>query len=142
MAGEPVPDLRVHAIVGADFHLDLDLGLTDQQRQQLLELIAEVCRRLSERETVTAAEAASWEVLDGQTVTRRSAAALATSAIAELGEAMIELVRGTLPDLRAERGGCLVCPAGRAGSPWGECCRLRGLSCPRSHVRLPSSENF
>lgn len=60
-----VPDLRVHAVVGADFHLDLDLGLTDQQRRHLLALTAEACRRLHERETITAAEAASWVVVAG-----------------------------------------------------------------------------
>jgi hypothetical protein len=63
-----LPDLRRHAVVGADFHLDLDLGLTDQQRDHLLALLAQASQRLRERETVTAAEAAEWEVLDGHTV--------------------------------------------------------------------------
>jgi hypothetical protein len=92
-----LPDLRCHAVVGADLHLDLDLGLTDPQRDYLLTLVAEASRRLRERETITAAEAADWEVLDGHTVIWRSAPAVATSPIAELGEAVTELVRGTLP---------------------------------------------
>jgi hypothetical protein len=55
-----LPDLRRHAVVGADFHLDLDLdlGLTDPQRDHLLTLIVEATRRLRGRETITDAEAA------------------------------------------------------------------------------------
>jgi hypothetical protein len=93
-----LPDLRRHAVVGADFHLDLDLGLTDPQRDHLLTLIAAATERLRQRETITAAEAADWEVLDGHTVIWRSAPAVGTSPIAELGEAITALVRGTLPD--------------------------------------------
>ena len=93
-----LPDLRRHGVVGADFHLDLDLGLTDQQRDHLLALIAQASQRLRERETITAAEAAEWEVLDGHTVIWRSAPAVGTSPIAALGEALSALVRGTLPD--------------------------------------------
>ncbi len=68
-----LPDLRRHAVVGADFHLDLDLGLTDPQRDHLLTLIAAAAERLRQRETITAAQAADWEVLDGHTVIWRSA---------------------------------------------------------------------
>jgi hypothetical protein len=61
-------------------------------------LIAEASQRLRQRETITAAEAVGWEVLDGHTVIWRSAPAVGTSPIAELGEAMAALVHGTLPD--------------------------------------------
>jgi hypothetical protein len=93
-----LPDFRRHAVVGADLHLDLDLGLTDQQRDHLLELIAQAGQRLRERKMISAAEAAEWEVLDGHAVIWRSAAAVDTSAIADLGGAVIALVQGTLPD--------------------------------------------
>lgn len=94
---ELLPDLRRHAILGANAHLDLDLGLSEPEREQLLVLIAEASRRLRERETITAAEAATWEVLGGHTVIWRSAPTVATCDIADLGDDIIGLVRGTLP---------------------------------------------
>lgn len=93
---ELLPELRRHAILGANAHLDLDLGLSEPEREHLLVLIAKASQRLREREAITAAEAAAWEVLDGHTVTWRSAPAVATNDIADLGEAIIGLVRGTL----------------------------------------------
>jgi hypothetical protein len=93
---ELLPNLRRHAILGANAHLDLDLGLSEPEREQLLVLIVEASRRLRERETITAVEAAAWEVLDGHTVIWRSASAVATYDIADLGDAIIGLVRGTL----------------------------------------------
>jgi hypothetical protein len=91
-----LPDLRRHAVMGANAHLDLDLGLNESEREQLLTLIAEADRRLRERETITAAEAAAWKVLDGHTVIWRPAPAVTTAAIAELGSAIIGLIHGTL----------------------------------------------
>ena len=82
---------------GANAHLDLDLGLSEPEREPLLVLIAEASERLRERETITGAEAAAWEVLDGHTVIWRSAPAVATYDIADLGDAIMGLVRGTLP---------------------------------------------
>lgn len=93
-----LPDLRRHAVVGADLHLDLDFGLADQQRDHLLALIAQASQRLREREMITAAEAAKWEILDGHMVIWRSAAAVGTAPIADLGEALTALIQGTLPD--------------------------------------------
>jgi hypothetical protein len=92
-----LPTLRVHAIVGADFQFSPDLGLEDGQLDGLVALFAEASRRLRLRRTVTAAEAAQWRVLDDQTVLWRPAAAVETAPIAELGEAIIRLLRGTLP---------------------------------------------
>jgi hypothetical protein len=94
---ELLPDLRRHAILGANAHLDLDLGLSESEREHLLVLIAKASQRLRERETITAAEAAAWQLLDGRTVIWRSAPAVATCDIADLGDAIIGLVRGTLP---------------------------------------------
>jgi hypothetical protein len=93
---ELLPDLRRHAVLGANAHLDLDLGLSETEREHLLVLIAKASRRLRERETITAAEATAWEVLDGHSVIWRSAPALPTSDIADLGDAITGLVRGTL----------------------------------------------
>ena len=94
---ELLPELRRHAVLGANAHLDLDLGLSEPEREQLLVLIAEASRRLRARETITAAEAAAWEVLDSHAVIWRSAPTVATCDIADLGDAIMGLVRGTLP---------------------------------------------
>src|ERR1700735_4664039 len=60
---ELLPDLRRHAILGANAHLDLDLGLSQPELERLLVLIAQASRRLRERQTISADEAAAWEVL-------------------------------------------------------------------------------
>jgi hypothetical protein len=91
-----LPTLRVHAAVN-DLMFPPDLGLEDGQLNELIGLLAEASARLHQRRTVTAAEAAQWRVLDGHTVLWRSAAAVETAPIAELGEAIIQLLRGTLP---------------------------------------------
>ena len=91
-----LPTLRVHAAV-ADLAFSPDLGLEDGQLDEVVALIAEASRRLRQRRTVTAAEAVQWRVLDNHTVLWRSADAVDTAPIAELGEAIIQLLRGTLP---------------------------------------------
>jgi len=60
---EVLPQLRVHAVV-SDFLFDLDFGLADAQLDEFVALLEEACRRLRQRRTVTAAEAAEWQVLD------------------------------------------------------------------------------
>jgi hypothetical protein len=91
-----VPKLRVHAAVG-DLLFGPDLGLEDGQLDELIALMAQATRRLRQRRSVTAAEAAQWRVLDDHPVLWRSAAAVDTAPIAELGEAIIQLLQGTLP---------------------------------------------
>src|SRR5262245_1501864 len=59
-----LPTLRVHAVVGADLLFSPDLGLEDEQLDELVALIAQASRRLRQRRTITAAEAAEWRVLD------------------------------------------------------------------------------
>jgi hypothetical protein len=92
-----LPTLRVHAVVGADLQFNPDLDLEDGQLDELISLIAQATRRLRQQRTVTAAEAAEWRVLDNRPVLWRSADAVDTAPIAELGEAIIQLLQGTLP---------------------------------------------
>lgn len=95
----PVLDtLRRHAILGANEYFDLDLTITDDQREQVLQIIADVARQLRHRGTITRGEAARWVVLDGHPVIWRNAEAVDTGPIADLGDALIDLVHGTLPD--------------------------------------------
>jgi len=59
--------LRVHAIVGADFNVSFD-DWCDGQEEEFLRLLATSRRRLAERGTVTTQEAAAWVVLDDRTI--------------------------------------------------------------------------
>jgi hypothetical protein len=93
---DALPTLRVHAAVG-DLLFSPDLGLEDGQLDELVALIAQATRRLRQRRTVTAAEATEWRVLDNHTVLWRSAAAVDTAPIVELGEAVMQLLQGSLP---------------------------------------------
>ncbi|MGB2568550.1 hypothetical protein ACPFP2_08895 [Micromonospora citrea] len=90
-------ELRRHAVLGADAYFDLDLGLDAAQREQLLEMVAEASRRLRERGPVTRDEATRWRVLGEDTVLWRGADDLDTTPVADLGQALIDLVHGDLP---------------------------------------------
>jgi hypothetical protein len=87
-------------------HLALDQLSTSpapisSDRQQFLELLTDVLNqaaaRLRGRNVITAADAATWQLTPGQTVIWRGATELPTQPIAELADAMITLVDGTLP---------------------------------------------
>ena len=92
--------------MGADLHLALDQLSTSSAPistywQQFLELLTDVlseaAARLRSRTVITAADAATWQLTPGQTVIWRGAAELPTQPIAELADAMIALIDGTLP---------------------------------------------
>ncbi|MEH1168077.1 hypothetical protein V6V47_22100 [Micromonospora sp. CPCC 205539] len=91
-------ELRRHALLGAHAYLDLDLDLNDSQREQLLGMVSEASRRLRQRDAVTRAEIEGWRIVDDQKLPWRSPIeALDTQPIADLGQALIDLVRGDLP---------------------------------------------
>lgn len=85
-----VGELRVHAAV-SDLYFDLDLGLTADAREELARLLDEAAARLLDRRVVTAEEAAGWKVLF------RGREPVDTAPIAELADALADLIRGTLP---------------------------------------------
>jgi hypothetical protein len=89
-------ELRVQAIV-SDFYLDLDLGLTEHERVELAGLFVEAADRLLARGVLTAQEAADWTVLEDESVIFRDTDPEDTEPFAELGYALAELIRGTLP---------------------------------------------
>ncbi|MFY1691722.1 hypothetical protein [Plantactinospora sp. WMMB782] len=91
-----VAGLRVQAVVG-DFFLDLALGLDAAQREEFAGLLADAAARIGDRRTFTAVEAAGWRVLDDKTVIFRGDRPAATGPVAELGQALADLIRGTLP---------------------------------------------
>jgi hypothetical protein len=91
-----VRELRVHAVI-TEFYLDLDLGLDADQREELARLFEEAAELVRERRVFTAEEAAAWPILDDEPVTFRGREPEATAPAAELGHALAQLIRGTLP---------------------------------------------
>src|SRR5262245_22226650 len=73
-------ELRVHAIVGADFGIPLDQWC-DGHEEQFLALVTEAARRLAGRGTITAHQAAAWIVLDGAPILWRGQDAVDTDPI-------------------------------------------------------------
>jgi hypothetical protein len=90
-------DLSMAVIVQGNLGLEVPVGLTDPQREQLLALFLEAARRLRARRCITAAEAAEHYVVDQQPVFLRGASSIDTSRVADLAEAVISLIRGDLP---------------------------------------------
>jgi hypothetical protein len=91
-----VRQLRVHAVI-TEFHLDLDLGLDAGQREELARLFGEAAALVRARGVFTAEEAEAWPILDGTPVIFRGREPQPTAPAAELGQALVELIRGTLP---------------------------------------------
>jgi hypothetical protein len=91
-----LPELRVHAVVGADFHLPLDAWAGDHE-EEFVALVTAACARLAPRGAITAAEAARWEVLDGNTVIWRGRDRLDVRQVVALGEAVVDIIRGVHP---------------------------------------------
>lgn len=88
-------DLRVHTII-SDFYLDLDLGLTDEQREEFAQLLVAAADRVRRR-VFTLEEASAWRIIDEHSVIFRGVAPEETGPAAELGEALASMIRGTLP---------------------------------------------
>jgi hypothetical protein len=103
--GPVLAELRHAAIRGSTGMLDLDLGLTDEQRQVIVRLIEQAGERLSQRELITASEAAQLEIEPGVTVLWRPADAVPTEPILDLSKALAALVQGILPTRPPATGG-------------------------------------
>ncbi len=89
-------ELRVHAIVGADFGIPLDQWC-DGHEEQFLALVTEAARRLAERGTITAQQAAAWIVLDAAPILWRGQDAVDTDPIVTFAVALAAIIRGTYP---------------------------------------------
>ncbi len=79
-------DLRMAVILQGVLGLEVPGGLTDQQREQLLNLLVVAAQRLRARRHITAAEAADQYVVDGHPVFLRGASSVDTSPVADLAE--------------------------------------------------------
>jgi len=89
-------ELRVHAIVGADFAIPLDQWC-DGHEEQFLGLVAEAARRLARCGSITGQQAAEWIVLDGKPIIWRGEEAVDIGSIVSFADALAAIIRGTYP---------------------------------------------
>lgn len=104
-----VEDLRVQATV-SDLYLDLTDDLDADHHGELARLLEEAAERLRQRGAVTPGDVAGWPVA----VTFRGDEPEDTEPVAELGHAMADLVRGTLPEPPAGTLWFFGAPGGRS----------------------------
>jgi hypothetical protein len=107
-----VRTLRVDAIMGHNHAVPLD-EFCVEARQAVLSWLAEAASRLVARGGVSRAEVEQWDVLDGYTVPNRGTGHLDPGPLAELAQAVADLVAGTLPAAPEGRYWYIGTPAGR-----------------------------
>ncbi|MET8911172.1 hypothetical protein [Micromonospora sp. NPDC004551] len=90
-----IHQLRVSAVV-TDLGLLVDAAWRGTRLDLLLHLIEEANRRLAQRGRVTASEVAGWTAL-GDDVIELRRDTVETAPVIELGQAVLHLLRGTLP---------------------------------------------
>jgi hypothetical protein len=110
---ELIQQMRVNAVVGSSFAVLLD-PLDADQRSGLSAWLREACSRLTARGGVSAAEVAGWDVLDGESIHLRGAGHVAAGPVAELGEALAQLLAGTLPPAPEGQHWYFGTPSGRS----------------------------
>ena len=93
---EAVSEWQVQAVV-SDFLLSLDSGWSTEQEQLFIDLAEEACTALAARDSIPADEIVNWQFVDDQYIDIRGAKEVFTAPVAELGRALVALIRGTLP---------------------------------------------
>ena len=88
---------RVVACV-SDYGLTLDPDWSLAQRQTFMALAENACSGLAKRAAIPAEEITGWPLLDGARIFTRGETEVSTGPIVELGQAIIALVSGDLPE--------------------------------------------
>lgn len=88
---------RVSAVI-PDMGFFLDDAWSDPQIKRLITFAEAACKELSERSEIPAEEIASWPILDDLRIFPRGLPAISTQSPIRLGQAMIQLMNGSLPD--------------------------------------------
>lgn len=92
----------------SDFGLTLDKDWSVAQRQEIVALAEVANATLATRESISAEEIARWRLLDDLRIFPRGAKQLLTAPIIELGDAIIALVSGRLPEASTELQSALI----------------------------------
>jgi hypothetical protein len=92
-----IKDWRIHAVV-SDFALCFDSEWSERQMRIVTELANIACAELSKRDSISASEIESWEMIDDFRIFPRGLPGLATVWPIRFGRAVIELLNGSLPD--------------------------------------------
>ncbi|MFD0568655.1 hypothetical protein ACFQ0T_04360 [Kitasatospora gansuensis] len=109
---ELIQRMRVNAALASDFAVVLDEFGADQ-RTELLSWVQQAGSRLTARGGVSSGEVVGWDVLDGLTLHVRGAGHIAAAPLVELGEAMAQLIAGTLPPAPDGQHWLFGLPSGR-----------------------------
>lgn len=91
---DTIKDLRINAAI-SDFFMPMDEWARGHE-DTFLALVATACRRLSERGSVTAAEAAGWMMTDDLPIMWRGDKQPTEPAV-EFGHALLDMARGRYP---------------------------------------------
>jgi hypothetical protein len=95
--GSLLNDLRMAVLAQGTFGLQVPTDLTHAQRETLQTLFARAGERLRARSSVTAEQAAMVYVVNDRPVFLRGASTVDTTRVADLADAVVELLRGELP---------------------------------------------
>lgn len=96
---DAIPQWRVNAVC-SDLGLYLDESWSVGQVAVFTGLARQACDNLSRRDNIPAAEIQSWQLIDGDNgrFFARGEPFITTASAIRLGEAIIKLVNGTLPE--------------------------------------------
>ncbi|GIH16680.1 hypothetical protein [Rugosimonospora africana] len=89
--------LRRAVIVQGTYGLHVPADMTEAQRERLQALFIEAAQRLRARGSMTPEQVARGYEVDGHRVFLRGASTIDTSQVAEVADAIVDLVRGQLP---------------------------------------------
>ena len=92
-----IANWRVSAVI-SDLGFFLDDDWSDQQIKTFTALAEKACKELSRRCEIPADEIASWPILDDLKIFPRGLPAVGTQSPIRLGQAVIQLVNGSLPE--------------------------------------------
>lgn len=88
---------RFNAVCG-DCGLFLDDNWSAEQVRAVRELATSACELLSQRREISAEEMSSWSLLNGEGVFPRGYESVTTRSAIQLGQAIIQLLDGSLPE--------------------------------------------
>jgi hypothetical protein len=78
--------------------LEIKQSWSQAQLELFVELVRQVCDLMAKRQTWSAEEVTSWPILDDARIFPRDATLISTALVIQLGQAVVGLAEGTLPE--------------------------------------------